>query len=478
MPDNWWRTEQRPFFILTFSLLLVLVVPALVREGMFMDGMIYATVAKKLANGTGTLWNLELYNPQIDSYRDQPPLGIWIQSLFFLIFGNSIYTERIFSFFTLVVNGLLIMKLWKVINRNSETSQQIGWLPVVFWIIIPVCFWSFSNNMMENTLSIFILLSVIFIFKNFQTQHVQWLIISGVFLFLAGMTKGVQALFPACFPFMLFIVFRQGNGYSALFKCMMLLMIPAFLFLLIIQIPEAKIYFEDYFSKRLVYTFTAAEFQGESRIHLLKKLIEALIVPVILAIILQIGLRAKTKLLPQAKKVLIAFSFLALSGTIPLMVTKEQRRFYLVPVLPFYAIAIASLVESKIKDAVISVNANDKSRKILNGFSVLILVSVISYSAYSVGKPGRDAELIKEVKEIGKYVPEKSTVKAETWIANRYGLRLYLERYYDISLYEGDYLPARFLLTTNHQSEQATTNFKEIETTLTSFRLFLRNDQY
>lgn len=478
MPDNWWRTEQRPFLVLTFSLLLVLVVPALVREGMFMDGMIYATVAKKLADGTGSLWNLELYNPQIDSYRDQPPLGIWIQSLFFLLLGNSIYTERIFSFLTLIVNAFLIMKLWKVIYRSSETSNRMTWLPVVFWIIMPVCFWSFSNNMMENTLSIFILLSVIFIFKNFQTKKAAWLILSGVFLFLAVMTKGVQALFPACFPFVLFLVFKQGNWYSALIKCMVLLLIPAFLFLLIFQIPEARIYFMEYFSKRLIYTFTASEFQGESRIHLLKKLSEALIFPIILAIILQIGLRVKTKLLPQAKKIFIAFSFLALSGTIPLMVTKEQRRFYLVPALPFYAIAIASLVERKSVNSFNSVIAGDKSKKVLHSISVLMLISVVTYSAYSFGKPGRDAELILEVKEIGKHVPKESTVKVDDKLGERYGLRLYLERYYDISLYEGDYLPARFLLTSNQQSEQPNTSFKEIQTSLSSFRLFIKHDLY
>lgn len=441
-----------------------------------MDGMIYATVAKKLADGTGTLWNLELYNPQIDSYRDQPPLGIWIQSLFFLILGNSIYTERIFSFLTLIVNAFLIVKLWNVINRNSETSQKIGWLPVVFWIIIPVCFWSFSNNMMENTLSIFILLSVIFIFKNFQTQKIFWLILSGVFLFLAAMTKGIQSLFPACFPFILFLVFRQGNWYSSLLKCLILLMIPAFLFLLIIQIPQAKIYFEDYFSKRLVYTFTAAEFMGESRIHLLKKLAEALIVPVILAIILQVGLRVKTKLLPKAKKVFISFSLLALSGTIPLMVTKEQRRFYLVPALPFYAVAIASLVSRKTADSVNLLMAGEKSRRALNSSAALILISVVFFSAYSVGKPGRDAALIAEVKEIGKHVPVKSTVKTDDSLASRYGLRLYLERYYDISLYEGDYLPARFLLISSEKAQPPMPDFTEVKTNLASFRLFSRNN--
>lgn len=478
MPDNWWRTEQRPFFVLTFSLLLVLVVPALVREGMFMDGMIYATVAKKLANGTGSLWNLELYNPQIDSYRDQPPLGIWIQSLFFLILGNSIYTERIFSFFTLVVNAFLIVKLWNVINRESETSQKTGWLPVVFWIIMPVCFWSFSNNMMENTLSIFILLSVIFIFNNMQSKKNSWLILSGFFLFLAVMTKGVQALFPACFPFVLFLVFRQGNWYSSLLQCLILLIIPSILFFFIFQIPDARIYFEDYFSKRLVYTFTAAEFQDESRIHLLKKLTEALIVPVILALSLQFGLRVKTKLLPHAKKIFIAFSYLALSGSIPLMVTKEQRRFYLVPVLPYYAIAIASLVGRKTTNSVDVVMTNEMTRKMLNSVSALILISVISYSAYSVGKPGRDAELISDVKEIGKHVPMGSTVKTDAGIADRYGLRLYLERYYDISLYEGDYLPARFLLTSRQEVDQSIPNFKEVKASLSSFRLFIRHDLY
>lgn len=478
MPVNGWRTEQRPFLLITFSVLIALVLPALFREGMFMDGMIYATVAKKLANGIGTWWNLELYNPQIDSYRDQPPLGIWIQSLFFLILGNSIYTERIYSFLTVLINAFLIMKIWKEIFRNSETASKVIWLPVLFWIIMPVCFWSFSNNMMENTLSIFILMAVLFVLKNFQTQKICWLVLSGVFLFLAVMTKGVQALFPACFPFVLFIVFRQGKWYSALLKSTGLIMIPALLFLLIFQIAEAKVYFQDYFSKRLVYTFTAAEFQSESRIHILKKLTESLIIPLLAVLIIQFSLPVKSKILPAAKRVFIAFALLALCGTLPLMVTKEQRRFYLVPVLPFYAIAMAALVERKTTDTFISVFSDDSTKRRLNRFSGLLLLSVVFYSANSVGKPGRDTDMISEVKEIGKHVSEGSILKTDGILAERYGLRLYLERYFDISLYEGDYLQPKYVLTTMQPSDELIEGLEEVKTDLILFRLFFQNDPH
>ena len=47
---------HRSFRWIAFAVLLGFTLPALVRPGMFMDGLLYLTVAHNLASGFGTFW--------------------------------------------------------------------------------------------------------------------------------------------------------------------------------------------------------------------------------------------------------------------------------------------------------------------------------------------------------------------------------------------------------------------------------------
>ena len=132
------------FQLLAFAIMIRLTVPILIQDGMFMDGVLYASISKNLANGFGSFWfpqlSLENISPQ-SAFHDHPPLGFWIESLFFRILGNSMYTERVYTFVTMVISGCLISFISKMMNKNNTV-----WLTVILWILIPICFWSYANN--------------------------------------------------------------------------------------------------------------------------------------------------------------------------------------------------------------------------------------------------------------------------------------------------------------------------------------------
>lgn len=156
-----------PFWIFSIAVFCALLMPSLVQDGMFMDGVLYSSVAKNLAHDRGTFWFPYFSATTHTFFHEQPPLIFGIQSLFFRLMGDSIYTERFYSFLMACINGGLIHLVWKEFFRESD-FKNLSWLPFFLWITIPVCFWSFQNNMQENTMSVFTLSATLFILKGIR----------------------------------------------------------------------------------------------------------------------------------------------------------------------------------------------------------------------------------------------------------------------------------------------------------------------
>jgi len=58
------------------------------RLGIHGDGIEYATVAMNMADDVGTFWKPYLDDAIHPVFHEHPPLGFWIQSIFFRIFGG------------------------------------------------------------------------------------------------------------------------------------------------------------------------------------------------------------------------------------------------------------------------------------------------------------------------------------------------------------------------------------------------------
>ncbi|MGQ3014586.1 MAG: hypothetical protein ACT6QS_12830, partial [Flavobacteriales bacterium] len=59
-----------------------LLLPFLVTEGLFLDGLVYATVARNMAQGSGTFF-IPLFEANMHvPFFEHPPLVFWLESLF------------------------------------------------------------------------------------------------------------------------------------------------------------------------------------------------------------------------------------------------------------------------------------------------------------------------------------------------------------------------------------------------------------
>lgn len=417
---------------------MLLILPWLISDGMFMDGMIYSTVAKNLAEGQGSWWNLHLAKHLSDTYNDQPPLTLWITSFFFRLLGDSIYTERFYSLCTAIANLLLIRSIWKISNSGHEEKQQYWWLAVLLWIIPPACFWSFANNMQENTMSIFILLSVrSYLLFEKKKQDFKHLLLSSVYIFLAGMTKGIQGTFPLIAGIITLISFGNISISESVRRTAILLSVIVIGSVSLYFYEPARHYFELYYQKRILNTFANPDSSTTpTRFYLLLRLISEMIGPLLLIGIIRLSgerISKGIKLVSQTKKQALWFLLLAFAGTVPLMVTSEQRRFYLVPTFPLYALALATVAAGHL-NLIINYLAERMKYNYTMYLAFLLFTLGTGLTISKAGSVKRDAEMIHDVRVIGKIIPPGTTLHIASDQFQEWSLHLYMKRYYDIDL--------------------------------------------
>ena len=111
--------NSRPYYIIVFGLFLGICAPSLWSDGMFMDGLYYAAISRNLADGLGSFWYLHFTDFSYPIFHEHPPLAMGLQSILFYFFGDSIYIERLYSFFTFIFTGAIIHLIWGEINRKE-----------------------------------------------------------------------------------------------------------------------------------------------------------------------------------------------------------------------------------------------------------------------------------------------------------------------------------------------------------------------
>ena len=142
------RSNNTPFWLLLIGLFLILVSNSLLTEGMFFDGVTYASISRNMAEGQGTFWNPHYTQTLYPEFRQHPPLALGMEALAFKAFGDHLWVEKAYSVLMFLLSGLLIALIWKRTTNNIRWA----WLPLLFWLAMPLVTWCATNNMLENTM--------------------------------------------------------------------------------------------------------------------------------------------------------------------------------------------------------------------------------------------------------------------------------------------------------------------------------------
>ena len=427
------RSNNTPFWLLLIGLFLILVSKSLLTEGMFFDGVTYASISRNMAEGQGTFWNPHYTQTLYPEFRQHPPLALGMDALAFKAFGDHWWVEKAYSVLMFLLSGLFIALIWKRTTNNLRWA----WLPMLFWLAMPLVSWSATNNLLENTMSVFVLLSVYLMIVGYQRHHKIWLFLSAFALLLAFLSKGFTGLFPLVFP-ILYCAFDQKRRWiqGPIDSLLLLVAVAVFAGIMFLVCPGSFGYIKEYIRLQVIggglYEATAS-----SRFYIVFALLQQLVIPCALALVLVIC-KTKSKVnskvfeFPPDKARSYVFLIMGLVGVLPIMVSVKQRDFYMLAALPFFALGSGHITLSMLTLWLPKITPKIRGWMTLGAGCVVLLGVVLN--VVHIGKYGRDEALIEEVKQKIAEVGETNIIEISPEEYTQWAKHAYYMRYGKISL--------------------------------------------
>lgn len=428
------RSTFLPFYLIVLSFFLIRVSPDLLAEGMFMDGIFYAAISKNLAESIGTFWDLRFSKSLFLQFNGHPPLAFGIQSIFFRTFGDSLWIEKLYSLATYFITAGIIILIWR--KTVDKKFYAFAWLPLLLWVVIPLTVWGATANVLENTMMIFVTLSVFFIINSLNTRRFFHLFLAGIILFFGFLTKGFTALFPWSMLLWIWLFTRRIQFKRLLIDTSFLILATLFPLLIIyIFNYEGIKSLAAYLDRQVIYSVNHIK-TVNSRFHILWRLFTELI-PLLIILLLSLLFIKESSENPRRSKErsgwLLIFAAVGLSGVLPIMVSMKQSGFYILAALPFFGIAAALIIVPRIAYWTNTISNRGWFRFFRLGSFLLLLTSVIIVFM-QIGRVRRDKELIGDTHLITATVPYGTVVGIQPDLTNEWGLHGYLYRYGGISL--------------------------------------------
>jgi 4-amino-4-deoxy-L-arabinose transferase-like glycosyltransferase len=421
------RSNNTPFWLLLIGLFLILVSKSLLTEGMFFDGVTYASISRNMAEGQGTFWNPHYTQTLYPEFRQHPPLALGMEALAFKAFGDHWWVEKAYSVLMFLLSGLFIALIWKRTTNNLRWA----WLSLLFWLVMPLVFWSATNNLLENTMSVFVLLSVYLMIVGYQRNHKIWLFLSALVLLMAFLAKGFTGLFPLVFP-ILYCAFDQKRKWiqGPIDSLILLVSIAVFAGIMFLVCPGSFAYLKDYIRLQVIGG-GLHEVTTSSRFYIVFALLQQLIIPCVFALVMVIcksknKVNAKVFEFPPDKAWFYVFLIMGLVGVLPIMVSVKQRDFYMLAALPFFALACGHITLSMLTLWLPKITPKVRGWMTLGAGCVMLLGLVLNI--VHIGKYGRDEALIEEVKQRiteaqGDNIIEISPEEYTQWAKHAYYMR-------------------------------------------------------
>jgi 4-amino-4-deoxy-L-arabinose transferase-like glycosyltransferase len=459
-----------PFYSLVCGVFLIIVCQNIFSNGMFLDGLIYSAVSKNLSHGIGTFWNLHFTETFMSDFHEHPPLAFGLQSIFYTLFGESRFVDKAYSIFTVIIVAFIIVKIWQTFNL------KYGWLPLFLWLITPTVFWSSYNNLLENTLTIFTSLSVLFYLKGHENKNYLFVVMSGIMLAMGFLTKGFVAFFPWTLPFLLWIFLKRISfGRMVLDSGGLIIFSLIPLVLLILLFPVIKESLLKYIDNQVIGSIKNVV-TVKSRFDIVMRLCSEIIFPAALGIIFLLWGRLRTSItlfLKENSRKSMVFISLGLTGVIPIMVSMKQSGFYILPAYPFFAIAISILIYPLLDSLIIKMNYESKGFIMFKWLAYGIFISGLLLSISFSDHFSRDKSRIKDMNTILTAIPGGSIINIKPEMFTDWALHAYFDRFKDISLDQDLKTGRDYLLIKNeYYSDTLNKNYSLVNLNTSDFKLF------
>ena len=163
----------------------------------------------------------------------------------------------------------------------------------MLWITVPKMTWGTCNNLLENTMMLFVLASVVFQINGIQKQRLNWFVWAGVCLFLGFLSKGFTSFFPLSFPFFYWVIHRRFSFLFLLKIYFVFILSLVFLFVgLFFLIPDSYDSISQYYQIQIINGL-GAEQSVNSRFYIIRRVSEELAVMASISLLLYLLNRFK-----------------------------------------------------------------------------------------------------------------------------------------------------------------------------------------
>lgn len=463
-------SQSLPFYLFAVGVFLLIVCQDIFSNGMFLDGLIYSTVSKNLAEGIGTFWNPHFTSTCMPVFHEHPPLAFGIQSIIFTILGESRFIDKVYSLLTFIIVGYIILKIWKTLG------YKYSWFPLFIWLITPTVFWTSYNNLLENTLTIFTSLSILFYLKNQENKNYFFIILSGFMLSLGFLTKGFVAFFPWTFPFLLWIFIRQksfGKMVSDSIGILFFTLAP--LLLLILLFPVSRLSLHRYIDNQVINSIKNV-ITVDSRFDIIERMIDELIPAAGLCVLFLVWgwiRKSSVILVKENSKKAMVFIFLGLTGVLPVMISMKQSGFYILPTYPFFAIGAGMLMHPFVDSIFIKMNYRSKGFLFFKLIGYGLFFTGVILSLYFSDHYSRDRDKIKDTYSILPEIPSGSIININPDMFVDWSLHGYFGRFKNISLDPDLNNSREFLLIKNENySDTLGLNYNMVKVNTADYKLF------
>lgn len=401
-------------------LFLWIIHEGIVGPAMDNDGVLYASIAKHIAEGYGSVWFP--YSPlEEHSFHHHPPLAFALQSLFFRALGDAFWVENVYQITFLILLLSTLAGIWRLLTG----SKSGVWLVWFFFLTMPLIAFSYTDNLLEVTLTFFTAFAIFCHLKSLRSgRWYVWTALAGVSTCAGVLAKGPVGLFPLTALLFLAWAFRAELAHTV--KCYAVHLLTLMVVCAAIMLgDDSRQSLVNYFNFQLIGTMDGKLANLHGRSYILIELGRQIPIPLLVVIGLCIWVR------PIFDRVTIAWLAIALSAWLPLTISPRQFDHYIVPALPHFAIVFALLVRPALA------KIPQYQTRVLQGIALLMVTGFAVNSIKNYGQLDNDYDAFHDLKVIQQTLPAKIEIGRCTWQEPLARYERLLNRYHSIRVVSG-----------------------------------------
>jgi hypothetical protein len=446
------RARRHALVFLVISLYCLLVLPRMLSYGMFMDGVVYASIARNMAENYGSFWQPYYTATVFPIFYEHPPLGFWLQSWAYRLCGDSVYVEAWWGCCVGTLLLLVLTGIWRCLTPQGYALAG-AWFPIMLFIVTPMTSWAVANNMLETMMTFFILLSVLLCLLSLKNPTIFFSCLygtlSGLSMFCAILIKGPVALFPLAVP-VLSMMHDAKKIIKGSTTAIILLMTLIVSFGLMLSTNTASVrFFKRYVSQQVLASVTGASATWTSHFDVLTVVSRESLVPLLVGGTLAATLYRlrQTVIFPIHSRLFLYYLGIALAGSLPILISVKQRRWYAFPSLPFYVMAIAVVFHDAALALERLVHSNKNIEKNIIILSSIILCIAVCLMFVEKNAIRRDKDFHTDFSKQNVALEERKIISVyPTHLATNWTLVANMQRKFRASLSE--HFGQEYLLTT------------------------------